>query len=131
MPEKQGLTGNLSATNDAMQGIITAANKGEFTITPDAGDELIQIFEELDDWLESAKYELTTLKQRTPLGNSPAGESISNFNKTVAAGDEESYEALLQKLSKNTPEVISSIKQGIALYQKTDDNNSSQMGNLS
>ncbi|SDP92983.1 hypothetical protein SAMN04487905_1142 [Actinopolyspora xinjiangensis] len=48
MNAPQGVTNSLTGTNDAMRGIITAASNGEFVTTPDAGDELIQIFQELE-----------------------------------------------------------------------------------
>ncbi|SFT55977.1 hypothetical protein SAMN04487904_103436 [Actinopolyspora lacussalsi subsp. righensis] len=127
MSDDQNLTDNLSATNDAMQGIITAANNGQFVITPDAGDELIQIFQEIEDWTIDAKFDIETLKQDTPLGNSPAGKEISNFNKRVAAGDEDSYEELINKIKENSPKVVEAIKNGIRLYQSADESNSSEI----
>lgn len=130
MPEKQDLTGNLSATNDAMQGIITAADKGEFTITPDAGDELIQIFEELEDWLQSRLNRIDIVKRDTPLGESPAGQAISGFNKEVAAGDDKSLEHLVTSMRRQAPKVIEAIRQGIATYQELDERNKQNLDGI-
>lgn len=50
MTEAVGPTGaaisGLAASNDAMQGIISASSSGSFMVTPEAGDELIRIFED-------------------------------------------------------------------------------------
>ncbi|SDK62789.1 hypothetical protein SAMN04487820_11069 [Actinopolyspora mzabensis] len=130
MSDDQNLTGNLSATNDAMQGIITAANNGQFVITPDAGDELIQIFQELEEWAENAQLDIIALKQKTPLGNSPAGKAISDFNQNVAAGDEESYEQLVLKIREQSPKIVEAIRKAIRSYQESDEVNSSQINGI-
>ncbi|WP_258175160.1 hypothetical protein [Actinopolyspora mortivallis] len=117
------LTGNLSSTNDAMRGLITAANKGEFTITPDAGNELITIFQELEDWLKQRVYDIQEIKRDTPLGHSPAGRAISDFNKQVASGDNESLEHLITSMRNQTPQVVEAIKKAMATYQQHDEQN--------
>ncbi|WP_245556307.1 hypothetical protein [Actinopolyspora mortivallis] len=121
------LTGNLSSTNDAMRGIITAADQGEFTITPDAGNELIEIFQDLEEWAENAQLDLITLRQRTPLGHSPAGKSIADFNQKVASGDNESYDRLIIKIRKNAPKTVEAIRKGIRLYQDIDENSATKI----
>ncbi|KGI79926.1 hypothetical protein IL38_19605, partial [Actinopolyspora erythraea] len=121
MNDDQNLTGNLSATNDAMQGIITAADNGQFVITPDAGDELIKIFQELGDYLQDTLASIDIVKRDTPLGHSPAGEAISAFNKQVASGDDESFEHLINSMRENTPKVVEAIKKSITTYQQTDE----------
>ncbi|WP_092601889.1 hypothetical protein [Actinopolyspora xinjiangensis] len=123
MNDNQNLTGNLSATNDAMQGIITAADNGQFAITPDAGDELIKIFQELEEYLYERSRDIQIIKRDTPLGHSPAGKAISTFNKQVADGDDESFEHLITTMRENTPKTIEAIKKGIKTYQNTDENN--------
>ncbi|SDQ82915.1 hypothetical protein [Actinopolyspora saharensis] len=130
MPEKQDLTGNLSATNDAMRGIVTAADKGEFTITPEAGDELIQIFQELEDWLRTKLREIRIVKRDTPLGESPAGQAISGFNKEVAGGDDKSLEHLLTSMRSQTPGVVEAIRKGIAAYQELDERNKQNLDGI-
>ncbi|SFD72974.1 hypothetical protein SAMN04487819_102358 [Actinopolyspora alba] len=130
MSDEQNLTGNLSATNDAMQGIITAANNGQFVITPNAGDELIQIFQELEDYLGEKLYNIDYVKRDTPLGHSPAGESISAFNKQVASGDEESFEHLLSTMRQQAPKVVEAIRKGIDSYQESDNQSKQNLDNI-
>ncbi|WP_019856036.1 hypothetical protein [Actinopolyspora mortivallis] len=128
MNDPQQVTKSLSDTNDAMRGIITAANKGEFTITPEAGEELIRIFQEIEDWTQQVQNEMGVIKQRTPLGNSPAGEAIADFNQQVAAGDEESFEEMILRIRDNAPKVVQALRDGIRLYQETDDGNATNLG---
>ncbi|PRW63332.1 hypothetical protein [Actinopolyspora mortivallis] len=128
MNDPQQVTKSLADTNDAMRGIITAAHKGEFTITPDAGDELIQIFQEIEDWTQDVLRKIDYMKQRTPLGPSPAGEAIARFNQEVAAGDQESFEDMILRIRENTPQVVQAIREGIRLYQETDDGNATNLG---
>ncbi|WP_181188337.1 hypothetical protein [Actinopolyspora mortivallis] len=123
MSGQQDLADNLSATNDAMRGLIAAANKGEFTITPDAGDELITIFQELEDRLQKRLAQIDIAKRRTPLGPSPAGRAISDFNKQVASGDNESLEHLITSMRNQTPQVVEAIKKAMATYQQHDEQN--------
>ncbi|GAB3556914.1 DNA-binding ferritin-like protein [Actinopolyspora lacussalsi] len=130
MSDDQNLTDNLSATNDAMQGIITAANNGQFVITPDAGDELIQIFQEIEDWASNIRLDIDSIKQQTPLGNSPAGKAISEFNQKVAAGDSESYENMINQIRENAPKVVESIRKGMKIYQEADESNSSNIDGI-
>ncbi|GAB3286841.1 hypothetical protein [Parasphingorhabdus pacifica] len=125
MPEAMSAGANLAATNDAMQGVIDSANKGQFQVTPEAGDELIKIFQEVEDFTYDMELDLESIKQRTPLGDSPAGQAISDFNQQVASGgDGRSYEELVIQLRERAPKVIEALKKGIALYQEVDDGNS-------
>lgn len=128
MTDPQQMGSSLSATNDAMQGIINASNKGQFQVTPEAGDELIKLFKDVEDWATDAQYDLDFLKQDTPLGESPAGQAISTFNQQVAAGDSDSYEAMVKQIRERAPQVVEALKKGIALYQETDEGNASQFG---
>ncbi|MGW5646414.1 hypothetical protein ACWEV3_27235 [Saccharopolyspora sp. NPDC003752] len=115
----------LAATDDAMQGIISAANSGGFQVTPEAGDELIRIFQEFDGGaLSEMRRDLFQLKQRTPLGDSPAGRVMTDFNEAVAAGDDgRSYEELILQMQERVPQVIEAIKKGIQLYREVDEGN--------
>ncbi|MDR7301212.1 uncharacterized protein YukE [Haloactinomyces albus] len=119
----------MSATNNAMQDIITSANKGQFQVTPEAGDELITIFQEYADYLDARLNDIQVVKNRTPLGDSPAGQAIAEFNQQVAAGGEDSFEDAILQSSKQVPQVIEAIKRGIALYQETDEGNAAGFGN--
>ncbi|MER7081704.1 hypothetical protein SAMN02982929_02844 [Saccharopolyspora kobensis] len=125
-----GAVAGLAATNDAMQGIISAANSGSFTVTPEAGNELIKIFQDFqDNALPSMQSDLLTLKSRTPLGDSPGGKAIAEFNKQVAAGgDGKSYQELILQMKERVPEVIEAIKKGIQLYQDVDEGNAGSIG---
>ncbi|GAB3294479.1 hypothetical protein [Parasphingorhabdus pacifica] len=125
MPEAMSAGANLAATNDAMQGIIDSANKGQFQVTPEAGDELIKIFQEVEDFTLDMQTDLQTMKIRTPLGDSPGGQAMADFNQDVAAGsDGRSYEELINQLQERVPKVIDAIRKGIALYQEVDEGNS-------
>jgi hypothetical protein len=115
----------LVATNDAMQGIIDSASKGQFQVTPEAGDELIKIFQTVSDWAGlDARGDLDQIKMATPLGPSPAGQAIAEFNQQVAAGgDGRSYEEMIKQLVERAPQVVDAIKKGIQRYQETDEGN--------
>ncbi|NYH80350.1 hypothetical protein FHR84_003707 [Actinopolyspora biskrensis] len=128
MNDPQQVANSLSNTNDAMRGIITAADKGEFTITPDAGDELIQIFQGIEEWTGKVLYDMTIVKQHTPLGPSPAGEAITEFNQQVASGNESSFEEMILRIRKNAPKVVEALREGIRLYQETDEGNADDLG---
>ncbi|SFT70489.1 hypothetical protein SAMN04487904_10662 [Actinopolyspora lacussalsi subsp. righensis] len=128
MNDPQQVTNSLSDTNDAMRGIITAANNGEFVITPDAGDELIQIFQEIEDWTGKVLDEMGIIKQRTLLGNSPAGVAIADFNQQVATGDEDSFEEMILRIQDNAPKVVQALREGTRLYQETDEGNATNLG---
>ncbi|CAM00316.1 hypothetical protein A8924_1377 [Saccharopolyspora erythraea NRRL 2338] len=124
MTEAVGAAAGLAATDSAMQGIISAANSGQFQITPEAGDELIRTFEELAEQLRNMWRDMADLKRKTPLGDSPAGTAISEFNQQVAAGgDGRSYEEMLRQIRERVPLVIESIRRGIQLYQEVDEGN--------
>ncbi|WP_093146578.1 hypothetical protein [Saccharopolyspora antimicrobica] len=119
-----GAIGGLAASNDAMQGIISAAGSGSFSVTPEAGDELIRIFKDFASELGDMQRDLRQLARETPLGDSPAGQAISDFNKQVAAGgDGRSYEELLRQMRERMPQVIEAIKKGIQTYQDVDEGN--------
>ncbi|TDD49186.1 hypothetical protein [Saccharopolyspora elongata] len=120
----------LAATNDAMQGIISAANSGGFQVTPEAGDELIRVFREFQDAaLLDIQRELSNLKYRTPLGDSPAGQAIADFNEqVVAGGDGRSYEELILQMKERVPQVIEAIKKGIQSYREVDEGNAGNVG---
>ncbi|MGI8307686.1 hypothetical protein [Saccharopolyspora hattusasensis] len=125
-----GAAAGLAATNDAMQGIISAANSGQFQVAPEAGDELIKIFQGFEsEKLPEIKRDLYTLKQRTPLGDSPAGQAMAEFNTLVAAGgDGRSYEELVLQFEQRFPQVLEAIKKGIRLYQDLDEGNAGFRG---
>ncbi|KAA5832491.1 hypothetical protein F1721_15910 [Saccharopolyspora hirsuta] len=119
-----GAVAGLAASNDAMQGIISAANSGSFRVTPEAGDELIRIFEDFQGELGDMQRDIRQLARETPLGDSPAGQAISNFNKQVAAGgDGRSYEEMIRQMRERVPQVIEAIKKGIQTYQDVDEGN--------
>lgn len=119
-----GAIGGLAASNDAMQGIISASNSGSFTVTPEAGDELIKIFKNLEDELRNMDSDLDLLARKTPLGDSPAGEAIAKFNKEVAAGnDGRSYQEMIKQMQDRVPLVIEAINKGIQLYREVDEGN--------
>lgn len=120
----------LAATNDAMQGIISAAGNGSFRVTPEAGDELIRIFQDFqDNALNQMRSDLFTLTAQTPLGDSPAGLAIAEFNKQVAAGgDGRSYGELIMQMQERLPQVIEAIKKGIQAYQEVDEGNAGNVG---
>lgn len=68
--------------------------------------------------------DLRQLARETPLGGSPAGQAISEFNKQVAAGgDGRSYEESLKQMRECVPQVIEAIKKGIQTYQDVDEGN--------
>lgn len=121
MTGPQNVAAQMSATNGAMQNIISSAKAGQFQVSPEAGDELIKIFQEYDDYLQSRLGDMDIVTRDTPLGNSPAGKAMADFNKQVASGGEASFEQALQEGRTQTPKVIEAIKQGIALYQQVDD----------
>ncbi|QUH00242.1 hypothetical protein HUO13_04940 [Saccharopolyspora erythraea] len=124
MTEAVGAAAGLAATDSAMQGIISAANSGQFQITPEAGDELIRTFEDLQEQLEGMWGDLEYLKVRTPLGDSPAGQAIAEFNnQVVGGGDGRSYEDMLKQTRERVPQVIEAIRKGIQLYQDVDEGN--------
>ncbi|MER6988723.1 hypothetical protein ABT337_20740 [Saccharopolyspora hirsuta] len=119
-----GAVAGLAASNDAMQGIISAANSGSFRVTPEAGDELIRIFEDFEDELRNMDSDLDALTRKTPLGDSPAGQAISEFNKEVAAGqDGRSYQEMIKQMQDRIPQVIEAIKKGIQSYREVDEGN--------
>ncbi|MER7013382.1 hypothetical protein ABT324_18345 [Saccharopolyspora sp. NPDC000359] len=120
-----GAVAGLAATNDAMQGMIDAANRGQFRVTPEAGNELIRISEDFRDVkLPKMQADLARLTRRTPLGDSPAGQAIAEFNKLVAAGgDGRSYQEMITHLQERIPQLIEAIKKGIQLYQEVDEGN--------
>jgi DNA-binding ferritin-like protein len=124
-----GAAAGLAASNDAMQGIISAANNGSFRVTPDAGNELIRIFENFEDELRNMDSDLDALTRRTPLGDSPAGQAIAEFNKQVAAGgDGRSYQEMIKQMQERMPQVIEAIKKGIRAYQEVDEGNAAGFG---
>ncbi|MDA3643577.1 hypothetical protein LZ318_08830 [Saccharopolyspora indica] len=126
-----GAIGGLAASNDAMQGIISASNSGSFTVTPEAGDELIKIFENLEDELRNMDSDLDALSRKTPLGDSPAGQAIATFNNEVAAGqDGRSYQEMIKQMQDRVPQVIEAIKKGIQLYQEVDEGNAGSVSGL-
>ncbi|MFI0469364.1 hypothetical protein ACH347_35275 [Saccharopolyspora sp. 5N102] len=119
----------LAATNDAMQGIISAANSGGFQVTPEAGDELIRVFEDFSDELRDMDSDLDLLTRKTPLGESPAGQAIAEFNQQVAAGgDGRSYQEMINQMQDRMPQVIEAIKKGIQSYQEVDEGNAAGFG---
>ncbi|RCW45320.1 hypothetical protein DFQ14_103291 [Halopolyspora algeriensis] len=128
MTDPQQVASSLSATNNAMQDIISSAGRGQFQVTPEAGDELIRIFQEYGDYLDARLNDMQVVKNRTPLGDSPAGQAIADFNQQVAAGGEGSFEEAILQSSKQVPQVIEAIKKGIALYQETDEGNATNFG---
>ncbi|GAA4855384.1 MULTISPECIES: hypothetical protein [Saccharopolyspora] len=125
MAESAGAVAGLAAANEAMMGIINAANGGRFQVTPEAGEELIRIFEDMGEEMRGMWQDLDLLKQKVPLGPSPAGQEIAHFDRLVAAGDDgRSYEEMLRQLRSRVPEVVEAIRKGIELYQEVDDGNS-------
>jgi hypothetical protein len=130
MTEAVGAAAGLAATSDAMQGIISASASGQFQVSPEAGNELIRIFQDLQDYaLPTMQSDLFRLKARTPLGDSPAGQAIADFNMQVAAGgDGRSYEELITQLQERVPQVIEAIRKGMQLYQDVDEGNAANIG---
>jgi hypothetical protein len=115
----------LVATNDAMQGIIDSASKGQFQVTPEAGKELTDIFNAVRDHAETMQADLVLINRRTPLGDSPAGQAIAQFNQQVAAGgDGRSYQEMVTQIQQRAPQVVEAIQKGIQLYQEVDQGNS-------
>ncbi|MGI8309624.1 hypothetical protein [Saccharopolyspora hattusasensis] len=124
MDAPQNLMAGLAGASDAMQGIIDSSKKGEFRVQPEAGNELIRTFEGFQDELDGMVGDMDFLKRHTPLGDSPAGQAIADFNQQVAAGaDGRSYEEMLLRYQEQVPHVIEAIKKGIQLYQEVDEGN--------
>ncbi|MER7015561.1 hypothetical protein ABT324_29355 [Saccharopolyspora sp. NPDC000359] len=73
MTTPQSFGAGLAATGNAMQGIIDSSNRGEFRVTPDAGNDLIRTFGDFQDELDAMISDMGILAQRTQLGDSPAG----------------------------------------------------------
>ncbi|RCW45847.1 hypothetical protein DFQ14_102148 [Halopolyspora algeriensis] len=128
MTDSQQVASSLSATNNAMQEIISSAGQGQFQVTPEAGDELITIFQEYADYLNARLGDMHIVKRRTPLGDSPAGQAIADFNEQVATGGEDSFEQAILQSREQIPQVIEAIKKGIALYQEIDEGNATGFG---
>lgn len=123
MTEPIGAAAGLAAAGDVMQGIISAASSGQFRITPEAGDELIRIFQDFQGELGGMRRDVRQLVH-TPLGDSPAGEAISDFNQQVAVGgDGRSYEEMVVQMHERVPQVIDAIKKGIQTYREIDEGN--------
>lgn len=52
---------------------------------PEAGDELIEIFREVGDFVMERRPDWVAIKQKAPLGDGPAGEARTDFDQQVAA----------------------------------------------
>lgn len=105
-------------------GSFTAtAAAGGFAVSPETGKALQNAITTALDELRQTARQLNYIKQGTPLGDSPAGQSMARHNLSVAVGDSGTGERALHDLAVALEEHQAAIDLAMAHYREQERDN--------
>jgi hypothetical protein len=107
----------------AVDGILTAANSGSFSVTPQAGQSLISAIEALHTEVDHALAKSQMLEQEPPLGQTPAAKVYKPFLATVATDPAQGAMPVFKKLKSDLVNARAAIEQAMKNYEETEQAN--------
>ena len=117
--------GSLAQFAASTHNLRQAALDGSFAVSEDAGQQMINAINKCLDGLLESRQSLMKIRQGTPLGTSPAGVAMAQFNQQVADGDNQSAFYALERFQEVLNEARSAIEQAMRNYQQADAGNAS------
>jgi hypothetical protein len=104
----------------AVDGILTAANSGSFSVTPDAGSSLISAIKALQAAVENALTKSQMLEREPPLGETPAANVYKPFLATVASDPVQGAIPVFTKLKSDLVNAQAAIEKAMKNYEETE-----------
>lgn len=111
----------------AIGGILTAANSGSFTVTPQAGTALIHAIDDLHTEVTAALAKSQTLEMEPPLGETPAAKVYKPFLATVASDPTQGAIPVFKKLQSDLINARAAINQAMKNYDETEQANKAKL----
>lgn len=103
-----------------MGGMAAAAAAGHFAVDPDTGQQLMMSLGQMRDELDSVLASAKRLNRETPLGDLEEARAISELNRQVASGDQQSLVHVLQLFKTSLDQAYEAVRLGMANYQQID-----------
>ncbi|SDD95374.1 hypothetical protein [Actinokineospora iranica] len=121
-----GLGDQIAQMRQGSRGFLTAAQRGEFGVSENAGKAIITAIHTVLDGIDGLDEKVKRISQDTKLGTSPDALVMRAFNKDVAAGPN-SAASSLRDLRDLLIEVEAGITEAMRHYRNTDDHNRSTL----
>lgn len=104
----------------AVDGILTAANSGSFSVTPQAGQSLLNAIDDLHKAVDHALAKSQTLEQEPPLGQTPAAKVYKPFLGTIASDPAQGAMPVFKKLKSDLVNARAAIEKAMKNYEETE-----------
>ena len=115
----------FAGISTAIGGILTAANSGSFSVTPEAGKALLSAIDDLHTAVDSALGKSAILGAEPALGNTPAAKVYKPFLATVASDPVQGAIPVFRKLKSDLINAHAAIKKAMDNYDATEQANTS------
>ncbi len=122
-PEPGGGGAAFAGMGTAIDSILTAANSGGFTVTPEAGKSLLNAIDDLHTSVTHALTKASLLEKEPPLGTTPAANVYKPFLATVASDPAQGAIPVFKKLQSDLVNARAAIEKAMKNY---DDNEAAQ-----
>jgi hypothetical protein len=103
-----------------MAGMAHAAAQGQFAVDPDTGRQLLEPLSQMREAVDSALRMARRLDRPTPLGDLDEALAVSDLNRQVVAGDNQSLVHVLNQFRASLDQVHEAVRQGMANYEQVD-----------
>lgn len=117
--------GSLAQFAASTHNLRQAALDGSFAVSEDAGQQMIQAIDRCLERVVEIRSFTEIVRRRTPLGNSPAGVAMAEFNQQVAYGDDQSALRVLARFQEVLGDARTAIEQAMRNYREVDAANAS------
>ncbi len=114
----------------AIGGILTAANDGGFSVTPEAGQSLLNAIDDLHTAVTNALAKTSTLGSEPPLGNTPAANVYKPFLATIASDPVQGAIPVFKKLQSDLVNARAAIEKAMKNYEETEAANASAVNGI-
>lgn len=114
------LSESISQMNESVKGLSNLAGSGAIKVDPATGQAYMNAIVKAQDRLAQMQAELYNVKQESKLGSSPDSTPMANRNKEVAEGDDESAQAVIDKLREVLDDLKTGVEQSMKNYHETD-----------
>ncbi|GLW92396.1 hypothetical protein [Actinokineospora globicatena] len=115
----------LSAIGRAMNDFAGNAASGRFAVNERGGEALLAAIRNMAAWVDSEGFGHDILLRQAKLGSSNNAEVMKPFLQQVA-GDEQGFVTQLRHFRESLVKAEEGIKQAMANYRATDDNNATK-----
>lgn len=126
----ENMIGAVRSISSSMDSFVGAASAGGFRVSQAGGQALLDAINQIEDGLNSAKHNLSTIGQTPQLGTSPGANVTKPFVKKVAGGDEQSFVKALDDLMIELDKAKQGITMAMRNYQETEDAQQQAAGKL-